>query len=290
MPVSVKSLQRFTARRVNKALRKVGLQLAYLERDFESFPVDAFTRRKLFEALAIQYQIWVDRQVLFEVSKSFDAVAATEDFFNAWSATPFREQQGGSRFNNLLWLFLISKSYAPALIVDSGTYSGASAWALSMGSPNAEVYSFDIDLSQLKLRSPSVKYFESDWAEGVSLPKPKGRFLAYFDDHVEQIKRLNEAHERRCDLAIFDDDYPLTSFYSMAPRPCVLPKIELALDNDLQDGQVIEWIYKGQQHRWVVDRNYIESGLSKIAATERLPNTSLVTGIHQTPYRLVALR
>jgi hypothetical protein len=29
---------------------------------------------------------------------------------------------------------------------------------------------------------------------------------------------------------------------------------------------------------------------SRIAATERLPNTSLLTGIHQTPYRLVLVR
>ncbi len=290
MARAIHNLKRFTSRHLNRALNQAGLRIDYLAKDFESYPLDAFTRRKIFHALGAEYDRWISSQNLFEVEEKFDPVAGAEYFFCEWYKTPFREQQGGSRFNNLLWLFFISKSYGPAIIVDSGTYFGASAWALSKGNPKAEVYSFDVDLSQMKLRSPTVKYIQADWTEAPSLPPLKGRFLAYFDDHVDQIKRLIEASERHCNLAVFDDDYPLTSFYAMAPSPSVLPKLEFALDDDLQDGQVLEWIYKNRKHRWVVDRKYLECGISKIAATERLPNTSLVTGIHQTPYRVIALR
>ena len=58
----------------------------------------------------------------------------------------------------------------------------------------------------------------------------------------------------------------------------------------LLDGQTLRWISNGTEHTFSVNRSYLNRGLACIRATERLPNTSLVTGIHQTPYRIVALR
>jgi hypothetical protein len=233
--------------------------------------------------------MWVTRQMIFRPTETFDTATAVEVFFVQWLETPFRGQQGGSRFNNLLWLHLIAKSVRPDIIVDSGTFLGASAWALSLGSPRAQVFSFDIDLGNLALRVPGVNYVEADWARHPTGALRGEKVLAYFDDHVDQVRRLVEARDRLCEIAIFDDDFPVTSYFGMAPSPGVLPKVEFALDDELRDGQALRWVANGAEYSFTVDRSYLDCGRSCIAATERLPNTSLITGIHQTPYRIVAL-
>src|SRR5262249_19709664 len=147
--------------------------------------------------------------------------------------------QGGSRFNNLLWLHLIAQSMQPDVIVDSGTFRGASAWALSFGGLRAQVFSFDIDLKHLALRVPGVNYIEVDRAHNLIGPLRGAKALAYFDHHVDQVRRLIEARDRSYQVAIFDDDFPVTSYFGMAPSPGVLPKVEFALDDELSDGQTL---------------------------------------------------
>ncbi len=284
-----KPLQRTLARTLKRMLASRGLRLDYLQRDFDRQPIDAYSKSKLFAAMGGSFAQWNARQRVFAGAQDFDATAATAQFYQRWLDTPFGEQQGGSRFNNLLWLFLIAKSYRPSLIVDSGTYQGASAWALWLGQPEAEIVSFDIDLANLKLRCPSIIYVADDWSRTRFERLKDRRVLAYFDDHVDQIKRLLEASDRACQIAIFDDDYPVTSFQAMAPNASALPKIEFALDPELADGLRLEWRSRSGPQSWIVDRGYLDRGLSVIASTERLPNTSLITGIHQTPFRIVSI-
>ena len=284
-----KALRRHLSRAANSLLGTAGLKLDFDRLDFDDRPLDDFSRDALFGALGRAFEKWITIQALFTCVERFDPVAAARDFFDAWFESPFRGQQGGSRFNNLLWLYFIARSVRPDFIVDSGSFKGASAWALAIGSPCSRVFSFDIDLSQLALRHPGVSYIQSDWAEGLPQLPPDKSVLAYFDDHVDQVRRLIEASGRNCTLAIFDDDYPLTSYYAMAPSADVLPKLEFALDPSLLHGQVLEWRFGGKDHRFTCDRDYLDKGLELLDNTERLPNTSLITGIHQTPYRLVAL-
>ena len=76
----------------------------------------------------------------------------------------------------------------------------------------------------------------------------------------------------------------------MAPSAAALPKVEFCLDPQLADRQVLHWIFDGVEHSWTVDRAYLDRAAAQIDRTERLPNTSLITGIHQTPYRVVKLK
>jgi hypothetical protein len=218
------SLARTAYRALNRALLSLGLRLDRVSRDFDDAPLDTATLEAVFGALAQSFDAWIKSQALFEVRTTFDTLQVVRDFYAQWRAGPFRERQGGSRFNNLLWLHLIARACDPEVIVDSGTYQGASAWALALACPAARTLSFDIDLSHLKLRVQGVTYIEADWASH-DLGSPD-RLLCYFDDHVDQVKRLLEAAGRGCGLAIFDDDYPATSYYAMAPSPSVLPKVE----------------------------------------------------------------
>jgi hypothetical protein len=122
----------------------------------------------------------------------------------------------------------------------------------------------------------------------VKLPEAS-RIIAYFDDHLDQVMRLQQAVERKVGLAIFDDDFPVTSYFAMAPGPQVLPKIEFVLDEGLTDGMVLRWRSGGREQSWQVDRSYLDSVKPHILNTDRIPNTSHITGIHQTPYRLVSI-
>lgn len=241
-------------------------------------------------AMAREIGEWLASQTLFDVKQAIDLEAEIAAFYDDYLVSPFRLQLGESRYNNCLWLYLLARASAPDLIIDSGTYTGASSWALSRGAPQAKVVSFDIDLSNLRLRLPNVDYVEKDWTSFDLVPHAGRNVLAYFDDHIDQARRLIEARERGIPLAIFDDDFAIGAFPAMAHNGAALPKLEFVLDESLRDGDEIVWRNRGRRTHWRVDRAYLDKARDAIAGTARLPNTSLVTGIHQTPYRVVRLK
>jgi hypothetical protein len=111
--------------------------------------------------------------------------------------------------------------------------------------------------------------------------------LVYFDDHLDQVRRLSEAHKRNVGLAVFDDDFPVVPALPMFGEGMAFPKIEFVLSDELRNEKEIVWKSGSRTLRWPVDAAYLERGRNLIAVTDRLPNTSLVTGLHQTPYRVV---
>ena len=277
-------------RTLNRAVGTAGLQLVPKVNDFDDRLESPAHLAAMHEAMAEPIAAWLGQQTLFP---SETPAALAEDiaaFYAAFLESPFRQQFGGSRYNNGLWLHLLARLIKPDLIIDSGTYTGASAWALSTGAPGIEVLSFDIDLSNLQLRLPDVDYIQADWTTFDLSAHAGKRVLAYFDDHVDQARRILEASQRGIALAIFDDDFTLGAFPAMAHDGAALPKIEFVLDETLRDGDEIVWRNGGQISRWTIDRAYLDRARAAIGATERVSNTSLVTGIQQTPYRIVALR
>ena len=282
--------KRIVAKMANSLLGHFGLTLAKNDHDLDARLESSRHLEFVFDDLADPIEQWINCQQLFTCGKPILVRSAVENFYYQYLASPFRAHVTVSRFNNLLWLYLIAKVFEPTFIVDSGTYTGASAWALSLACPDSPLYSFDIDLSRLKLRSPGVRYIQADWTTLDAKECDFSHGLCYFDDHVDQIGRLLQAAERGFPLAIFDDDFPVTSFAPMAHDGTALPKIEFALDDRIRDKEIISWSNHGQPYSWQVDRGYLDKGRQAIRATERLPDTSPITGIHQTPYRLVALK
>lgn len=280
--------RRAVFRTVNRALAPLGLELTRLEMDFDSRPSDAATLDILFSQLANSYEEWISCQTLFS-PEPFPTRFAVESFYEKWLRSPFRRQNGGSRFNNLLWLHLITHSYKPAIVIDSGTFEGASAWAFATALTTGTVHSYDIDMSQLKLKMREVRYVEADWIMD-DLELRDARVMCYFDDHVDQCLRLTEATRKGGSLLIFDDDFPLSSYFHMAPSASVLPKIEFLLEPRLRDSQELTWIHRGKPQSYRIDKARLDDARKCIAQTTRLPFTGLITGIHQTPYRLVVTK
>jgi hypothetical protein len=278
--------KRLALRAANSILDKAGLSIQGPARDFAATIESPAMLRRMFRQLAEEAAEWLRRQILFD-ARDFAIEEEVERFYYRYLELPFRETLGCSRFNNLLWLFLLSRAYSPTLIVDSGTFQGGSAWALGMGAPGVPLYSFDVDLSRL-IHKVDAHYLQADWST-AALAGDASRGLAYFDDHVDQARRLLEARDRGFGLAIFDDDFALTAFPSQAHGGAALPKVEFVLDEELRRENELCWQESGRRIRWPVDVAYLDRAREAIAATDRLPDTSLITGIQQTPLRVVRL-
>jgi len=243
---------------VNSALKPTGFKLQRPVQDFDARLDKPEQLRRMFTEIGGVAEIWLSRQTLFSVLQHFSAADELQSFFDAYLASPFREIGGGSRFNNLAWLFLIAKAMQPTVVIDSGTFKGASAWAFALAVPDAKVFSFDIDLSNLRLRVDGVTYIESDWLKFDWKTRDISRGLIYFDDHLDQARRLIEAVEIGLPIAIFDDDFSITSFAPMANNGIALPKIEFVLDDELRNWQEISWIDGSGRHSFPVQREYLE--------------------------------
>lgn len=279
-------LKRLIKRGLDAALKPLGLELVRPSLDFESRPTGHALEQMLKE-LATAFDSWCAKTQVWPLFSQSDTLDVVCRFYEAYLASPFREQAGGSRFNNLLWLHLLARVSRPTLIIDSGTYRGASAWALASAAPGCPVLSFDLDLGPLRYHAAGVTYVQADWATHDLKGHDLSRAVAYFDDHVDQGLRLLQAADRGIERIVFDDDFPITSFAAMAHNGAALPKIEFLLDASLAAVNKLTWVSRGRNLHWPLDHDLMAHLRSKIAATERLPNTSLVTGVQQTPYRLV---
>jgi len=280
---------RTTYRAVNSALAPFGLVLTKTSSIFDSRLNDPQQLERMFAALAAPWHDWLENQTLYAADQTIDVTSSISEFYAAYVASPCRTAAGGSGFNNLLSLFLVARTFRPTLIIDSGTFTGWSAWALRMGAPGVRILSFDIDMSRLQARLPDVDYVEQDWAEFSLENVDVTRALVYFDDHVDQAKRLIEAHQRGIPLALFDDDYSVFQFPEMAHGGFSLPKVEFVTDPGLREVAAIEFIERGKNVRWPVDVAYLDRAAATIRQADRLPDTSGIAGYTQLPYRIVAL-
>jgi hypothetical protein len=280
-------LRRTVFRSCNAILNRFNLALQVIAEDFDARLDQPPQVARIFSAFAKIADEWLRCQNLFSVACTFDSTQALRQFYEQFLDSPFRGIGGGSRFNNLAWLYLIAKAMQPDLVIDSGTFRGASAWAFSAA--GATVHSFDIDLSRLARPADRVVYSECDWTQFDWKDFDLSRSLIYFDDHLDQVRRLIEAARYGIPLAIFDDDFPVTSFAPMAYGGAALPKIEFVLDDELRGWQEISWLDRDHRHVFPIDHSYLDRARVLIAATDRLPDTSMITGIQQTPYRLVRI-
>ena len=285
-------MSRRLARKLASALlTPLGMELVRTTRDLDDFLEPGKQRDAIFHRVASAAGGWLQSQSIAPWRQSFDVEREVRGFFNDYLASPFRESNGGSRIGNLLWLDLIAKAFAPDVMVDSGTFKGASAWALARGNPGARLFSFDIDMSHLLLRVPGATYIESDWADrGTGHDISGGNTLCYFDDHVDQCRRVREAAARGVCVAVLDDDYDVSQFPPMAHGGFSLPKLSFCFDDTLEDGEVIAWREGGRRYEWAVPKTELDAVRAMVEQYQRLPDIAQPFGVDQMPYSIAALR
>ncbi len=202
-------------------------------------------------------------------------MAAVADFFALYDRRPVRDNSGGSGLNDSLWLFALARAFAPALIVESGTHKGHSAWLFRQACPDAELHSFDIDPGRLLHREPSVRYHLGDWSE-AELPAPDPAVsLVFLDDHISHARRLREAHERGFRRLLLDDNFPAHQLSATGGPP--VPTLAMILDPEVPPEDEITWTRNGKSYGYRPVREELEGPRGLVQHALVLPDLAPLT-------------
>jgi hypothetical protein len=220
----------------------------------------------------------IDAHGSVDDSNILDQIA---EFRRTYLSSPISNNHGGLNYTTGLALFLITRHLDPAFIIESGVYRGMSSMLLRAASPHALIFSFDINLSNLRHRSENVEYHECDW--GLADLQAKEPALAFFDDHVSQAKRVVEAHHRGFRHLVFDDSWSWGAISGCGGPP--LPSIDMLMSEDIRVGEKIEWVEAGRLWTYTHDeeRSELCSAARKlIVAAHDVPSLFRETGVHPT--------
>jgi hypothetical protein len=195
-----------------------------------------------------------DIQVFFEEEKFFNWEKAqveslTEDFLELYPSRPLEKNPGGCDIKPCYWLYLIAKRLSPTLIVESGIWKGQTLWLWRRACPDAVIHGFDIDLKNLEYRDTEIFYHRQDWNDSQIRCTDPDKSLVFFDDHINQARRIHEAHSKGFKWLIFDDNVGPREFYKIGVPPA--PTIRMLLDRSLEKGTIITWQDEGREHSYI---------------------------------------
>lgn len=134
-------------------------------------------------------------------------------------------------------LYRICKALNPNLIIESGTWKGNSLWLFKHAFHNAIIHAYDIDFSNRLFIDDSIYYHEHDIENHNHYFKYhfiNNTDLIFFDDHINQEKRLHWAFKNGFKHIIFDDNIPLNKIDLFGAAP--IPTLEMLKEiNKLPD-------------------------------------------------------
>ncbi len=182
-----------------------------------------------------------------QTDEAFDWSRSVESFFRYYTGRPFVENTGGSGFHNSFWLYLLCDVLKPQLIVESGVWRGQTTHLFRQVAPDAEIFGFDIDLAHLEVPPSTAHFIESDWNSFDFGAIDQERSLLFFDCHINQCRRVIEAHERGFKTLVFDDNPPL-EFIHREGLPG-FPTVAMAMA--APEREDIEYLFQGQKKEYV---------------------------------------
>jgi len=280
----------------NAALRPLGLHLGRLEGDFQTSAPKGALYDLILESLTDVWGHWYDAMAADGSVGHSPKIAKSEftgrivDFLDEYRTfTGKNMRSGGLLLNNTLSLFAATTYFDAPTIIDSGTYTGNSAWALSRACPGAAIQSFDITHVALRHREPSVTYHLGDWSGIVTRPVSVAAF-GFFDDHVDQVRRVEECAARNVRYLVFDDDTPVNASHT-GHNTASFPKLSFIYSDPLRRASLVEWHRLGRDFTVPIDHERLDRARSLIAHYSRLPDLFPTTGCtHQWPLAVVVLK
>jgi hypothetical protein len=281
----------------NSALRPMGLHLGRLEGDFQTSVPRTALHDMILASLTDAWGRWyemmsADESVAYspEITKADFTSRITEFLTEYCEFTGKNMRSGGLLLNNTLSLFAAAAYFDAPTMIDSGTYTGNSAWALSRACPRAAIHSFDITHVALRHREPRVTYHLGDWSGIVNEPIPGRAAFGFFDDHVDQVRRLEECASRNVRFLVFDDDTPVNATHT-GHNSASFPKLSFIYSEPLRKTAVLEWRRLSKDFAVPIDRDRLERAKALISHYSRLPDLFPVTGCtHQWPLAVVVLK
>ncbi len=146
---------------------------------------------------------------------------------------------GSTSAQGMMPLWLAARLIAPDVLVESGVFVGSSLRMFRHALPEARIFAYDITFGPLKYRDESIDYRECDWIENLPQIDSQRPTLAFFDDHVDAARRLDEAISCGVDWVLFDDN-PHVGHLGWYRYPS-LPSVPMIVDESFPDGAVMEW-------------------------------------------------
>ncbi len=196
--------------------------------------------------------------------------ALVDDFFATYPERPVQDNEGGTKFADSFWLYVLTRLIKPDFIVESGVHRGHSTWLMHTARAIATMHCFDVSFRSVVWRDAKAAYYENDWMETLLSAPPVGTAMCYFDDHISHAKRIVEAHKRGFRTLLFDDDFPAHHLHATGHPP--LPTLAMIADGALLDGETITWTRHGKEKSWTVDLAEHEAARTLIAHYAKTPD------------------
>jgi hypothetical protein len=251
-------------------------EVATLEYGADPFAVVKFSpclRQRQIERLANLAQDRITQ--VFGLNVQRDWEADIHDYYQSLVQHPVREHRKGTTNTGLtLWLHLLVRAIQPDLIIESGVFMGRSLYTLRYAAPNAELHAFDVSFAHLRFRDVSVHYHECDWSH-AALPRSAKAF-AYFDDHINNGKRIAESYARGIRHLVFDQCVRAGQVQPF--RYPGLPTALMLFEDELEEGDVLEWTRNGQNLRYRHETRFEHDARRLMEIAEPLPSLAHIIG------------
>ena len=207
------------------------------------------------------------------------------DFVNLLPACPVDQAGGGCGFNGGVLLFVIARALRPTAVVESGVFRGFTTWVLRQALPDAALYCFDVTFANLRYRDARAVYVERDWAsfsfDGVDLSNS----LAFFDDHINQLLRMEQCMARGIPHAVFDDCHPA---HFLKGRPAY-PTAAMVMDVDRLGTAPVKWRSGDREYEYLPEIVRLTAARDRATALP-LPNLCQQTGYRPSHSWFVAFK
>ena len=189
---------------------------------------------------------------------------------------PVHQDTGGGGFSAAMLLWATGRMLKPELVVESGVFRGFTTWVFRQASPQARQYAFDISFAERQRVETGVEYHEHDWMS-VPLQAPSGTSaLIYFDDHVDQWRRIREAAARGFRYLVFDDSLPSTALHN--DGWAAAPTVDMLFETDIADGEEIRWRTECGPFSYRYDAAQASATRALVRHHVRLPDLRFVFG------------
>lgn len=216
-----------------------------------------------------------------------DYEAVVRAFLDSFGENPAAGSARTTAVGSLLWLHTIAQALQSEVLVESGVFKGASLFTLRAACPGAKVFAFDIDLSNLTFRDPSIEYHEGDWSE--AFPTASGpNDVIYFDDHINNCLRVRQAYDQGFRHVIFDDSPDIGELHKW--RYPGVPTVQMAYNRTIEPGESVAWVWKNRKLEYTYDLEHTHGALDVIEDVIELPSLSALTGQRTGVQTYVRLR
>ena len=168
-----------------------------------------------------------------------DLIQKLDEFADLYQNKPIEENQGGMKAAQMFPAWYIIQKMKFPYIIESGVWYGQGTWCFEKASPDSKIFALDINLQQIKWKSPKAEYFSTDffnidWNRIQSDSRiDKKNTLLFFDDHQDAMARMKYAVDNGWKYLMFEDNYPT------GQGDCV--SLKKTFD---EDGEDAKWLKK----------------------------------------------